>query len=203
MEANGGAFRVRISSAKLFGLIAYERSTAISLTDLGRKIIEPNSERIAKISAFLSVPLFLKVYNEFDGNKLPPASAIEAMLVKSGVGESVSKIARQVLFRSARTAGFFDAASDRLVKPTMPIEIEKSLTPETVDQNDMAVTVVQKNTASALHPAFQLLLQTLPEPNTHWQMGDRLNWLVLANSAFNMIYKNEDKTRIAITLDQT
>lgn len=31
---------------------------------------------------------------------------------------------------------------------------------------------------------------TLPEPGTEWDAQQRMNWLMLANSAFNMIYKS-------------
>lgn len=53
---------------------------------------------------------------------------------------------------------------------------------------------------SDLHPLIQGLLLTLPLPNTTWPAQDRLNWLVMANSIFKMIYPTGDAGDVEITL---
>lgn len=46
---------------------------------------------------------------------------------------------------------------------------------------------------------MQEILIMLPEPGSAWDSKKRINWLVMANSAFNMIYKpNEEEIEILI-----
>lgn len=203
LEAKGGGFRLRVNAARIFGLITYDRGGRINLTDIGRQAIDPQTERNARIKAFLAVPLFIKVYDEYKGGPIPPRAALERALVSFGVAEKVKDRARQVLDRSAKQAGFFDAASDRLVMPRMTL-LEKGS--ETSDDDSQENDSVDKNksgggSGGGMHPAFQLLLQTLPEPGTEWDSQKRMNWLMLANSAFNMIYKSSSgDTSIEIKL---
>lgn len=117
LEAKGGGFRTRVTSAKTYGLLTYERGGRISLTDLGRQIIDPLNERSAKAKAFMAVPLFEKVHESFKGGPLPPQAGLERSLISFGVGSKVAKNARQVLFRSAKQAGYFELSADRLTAP--------------------------------------------------------------------------------------
>lgn len=202
LEAKGGGFRLKINAARTFGLVTYERGSRISLSEIGRQAVDPQYERAAKVKAFLSVPLFQKVYEEFKGRPLPPRAALERTIVNFGVGEKVKDRARQVLDRSAKQAGFFEAASDRLVKPRVDD------TPDTSTENEHPAATEEKpkngggsGNGGGMHPAFQLLLQTLPEPGAEWDTKQRMNWLIMANSAFNMIYKSKDGDEIAITVN--
>jgi hypothetical protein len=185
MEAKGGGFRTRISSAQTFGLVNYERGGRVSLTELGRQSIEPSTERLARMNAFLTVPLYSKVYEQFKGGPLPPQAGMERAIGAMGVGSKVRDRARQALLRSAKQAGFFDAAPDRLVKPSI-----KSEPPPRVEQ----VTNDKKNDndggdgGNGLHPLIKGLLQTLPKPGTEWDVQGRLDWLNMANSILKMIY---------------
>lgn len=202
LEAKGGGFRLKINAAKTFGLITYERGSRISLSEIGRLAIDPQHERAAKVKAFLSVPLFQKVYEEFKGRPLPPRAALERTLVNFGVGEKVKDRARQILDRSAKQAGFFELNADRLVKPRVDDASESS----TENEQSSNTEEKQKNggggNGGGMHPAFQLLLQTLPNPGTEWDSKQRMNWLVMANSAFNMIYKAKDGDEITIAIKQ-
>ncbi|MBI3431462.1 MAG: hypothetical protein HY018_04510 [Hydrogenophilales bacterium] len=199
LEAKGGGFRIRVTSAKIYGLLNYERGGRTSLTDLGIKIIDPQSDKPARAEAFLKVPLFAKVFEEFKGRQLPPQAGLERAMITYGVGAKVAKNARQVLMRSAKQAGYFDLSQDRLTAP--PIreterEEKKQKPPGETDKKTGG-----DDGGSRLHPAFQLLLQTLPDPGTEWDAKQRMNWLVMANSAFNMIYKSEqDAKEIEINL---
>lgn len=190
LEAKGGGFRLKVNAARMFGLITYERGGRISLSEIGRQAIDPQHERSAKVSAFLSVQLFQKVYDEFKGRPIPPRAALERTLVNFGVAEKVKDRARQVLERSAKQAGFFEAASDRLVKPRVDEPLGGQTENERPENNEENPKNGGGNGGgNGLHPAFQLLLQTLPAPGTEWDAKQRMNWLVMASSAFNMIYK--------------
>lgn len=204
LEAKGGGFRLKINAARTFGLITYERGGRISLSEIGRQAIDPQHERAAKVKAFLSVALFNKVYEEFKGRPMPPRAALERTLVNFGVAEKVKDRARQILDRSAKQAGFFEAAPDRLVKPRVDDNFD------TTSESELQPTETegkQKNGGGGgnnggMHPAFQLLLQTLPEPGLAWDSKQRMNWLIMANSAFNMIYKATDGEEIEISIKQ-
>ncbi|MCF8178459.1 MAG: hypothetical protein K9J74_08120 [Sulfuritalea sp.] len=197
-EAKGGGFRNRVLGARGFGLISYERGGKITLTEIGRKVIDPHFEKSAKVDAFLSVELFSKVFEQFKGSPLPPQAGLERALVALGVSDKVKDKARQVLQRSAKQAGFFELSPDRLTKPSIKNEhdqhkgVHESRTESERHGKDEAKSLGGGHGGGPLHPAFQLLLQTLPEPGEEWDVQQRVNWLTLANSAFNMIYKAKD-----------
>lgn len=133
VEAKGGGYRLRVNGATVYTLITYQRGGRITLTDLGRRVVDPQQERAARVEAFLAVPLFKRVYDDFKGSPLPPQAALERAIVAMGVGPKVADRARQVLLRSAKQAGFFELAEDRLTqpplradeKPAAPAEKEK------------------------------------------------------------------------------
>src|SRR5664280_1109180 len=56
-SSKGGAFRIKLATARTFGAVAVSRGS-ISLTDLGRKLIDPQTKDSARVEAFLTVPLF-------------------------------------------------------------------------------------------------------------------------------------------------
>lgn len=197
MEAKGGGFRLRIGAAQTFGVVSYERGGRISLTDLGRQLIDPQQERSARVAAFLAVPLYQRVFEHFKGGPLPPQAGLERAIESMGVGAKVKEKARQVLMRSAKQAGFFDAAVDRLVKPSVRQEIPPGVPPANEAQrqkpNDQGGggTGAGGGGGGHDHPLIQGLLMTLPKPGTEWEGADRANWLTMANSIFTMIYKGE------------
>jgi len=203
LEAKGGGFRLRVTGAKIFGLITYERGGRTTLTELGRQIIDPLQERQARVNAFLSVELYQKVFEQFKGGPLPPPPGLERALVTLGVGAGVKDKARQILQRSAKQAGFFEHAPDRLVRPA--IKQEQPQKP-TVQQEEKHSSGAEKNGSGGggdgLHPLIQGLLMTLPKSSGTWPIQERLNWLVMANSIFKMIYPAEGTDDVTITLQQ-
>ena len=195
VEAKGGGFRLRINGAKTYGVINYERGGRISLTDLGKRMIDPQQERGARVDAFLEVPLFKRVYDEFKGSPLPPQAGLERTIVSFGVGAKVADRARQVLLRSARQAAFFDLAQDRLTSPP----IQAGQTPAKPDEKAKSKG---GGGGDGGHPLIDGLFQTLPAPNTPWSSQERFNWLTMANSIFKMVYQSQDRGEITITLEK-
>lgn len=192
MEAKGGGFRQRINGARMFAVITYARGGHVALTELGRRIIDSDKERAARVDAFLAVELYAKVYEQFKGGPLPPQAALERSLVSMGVGDGVKDKARQVLMRSAKQAGFFEMAADRLTKPAIRQEHGGSNNNDKPQQDE-----VRKNGngggiggGGGDHPLIQGLLLTLPKPGDEWKFEDRYNWLNMANSIFKMVYKD-------------
>jgi hypothetical protein len=196
VEAKGGGFRLRVNGAKTYGLLSYERGGRITLTDLGRKMNDPQQERAARVEAFLTVPLYKRVYEEFKGGPLPPQAGLERAMVSLGVGPKVADRARQVMLRSARQAAFFELAQDRLTAPPLrpgeqpPADAGKDRKPPNTggSGDDGGVT----------HPLIQGLLQTLPKPNTPWSSTERYNWLTMANSIFKIIFQSQDSGDVTV-----
>lgn len=118
MHAGAPGYRARISTALIFGLIESAKGGTVSLTPLGRRLVDPMQVDAAKADAFLSVPLYAHIFELFDGTVLPDDPALEAVMVKAGVAAKVARKARQAFARSAEQAGFFAAGRTRLVRPS-------------------------------------------------------------------------------------
>lgn len=193
LEAKGGGFRIRVLSAKTFGLLTSERGGRITLTDSGREIIDPQTEKNARIKAFLSVELFEKVFSTFKGRPLPPIAGLERALGEMGVGAKVVKNARQVLMRSAKQAGYFELSADRLTTP--------SNRSGHVSHEQGGIAPPKRGNGNGgeggepdidLHPFIEGLLKTLPKPESNWSIASRVKWLQAASHVFDLIYSTED-----------
>lgn len=109
-------FRTKVATAKTFGMLGNQRGEAV-LTELGRRIADPTTEAAARADAFMHVPLYRKLYEDYAGKLLPGDSGLEAEIERLGVPEKSSSRARQVFQRSAEQAGFFSHGRNRLTKP--------------------------------------------------------------------------------------
>jgi hypothetical protein len=192
-----GAFRLRLSTARIFGLIETERG-AITLTDIGRRIVDPAQERAARADAFLQVPLYRKLYDNYKGHTLPPRPrGLEHAMAQLGVSSKQTDRARQAFERSAQQAGFFAAGSERLIMPALPgraseaIEAPRNDKPKTDDAKPSENGGRGGGNLPPLHPFIVGLLQTLPEPQSEWPTPERVKWLETAASIFGLIYKGE------------
>lgn len=185
--ARGGGFRVRISTAKTFGLVDTPRG-GVALTDLGKKIVDPNSERAARVVAFLNVPLYKALYERFKGNVLPPRAALTREIINTGVAQSQADRARQTLERSAEHAGFFAHGRDRLVLPATIIPAVG----ETKSTKDEKPKNKGGDDGGTLHPLIEGLFKSLPPPETIWSTEKRVKWLQAASHNFDLVYQAED-----------
>jgi hypothetical protein len=113
---NSGAYRNKVAAAGLFGLIESTRNR-VALTELGTRILDEELKRQARVDAFLSVPLYLGVFERHRAGRLPPAVGLEQEMVNAGVTRTQVRPARQVFVRSAEQAGFFEASEHKLVLP--------------------------------------------------------------------------------------
>ena len=194
--ATSGAFQQRLNTARIFGLLTNSRGMA-TLTMLGTQIVDTLQQRTAKVDAFLNVPLYKKVYEHFKGASLPPPSGLEATFVGFGVSPKQKETARRVFYRSAELSGFFEIAKDRLTYPSLR---GGETAPVVLSVEDNAHVDVKKSgngggDGGNQHPLIEGLLKELPEPKTEWPMEERKNWLEMASTIFNVIYKNSDDSR--------
>lgn len=206
-SANSGAFRLRTSYPRIFGLAETERGT-IRLTDLGMRIVDPSQEAAARVEAFLRVPLYKAIYDKYKGYTLPPAAALEREMAGLGVSSKQTDKARQAFDRSARQAGFYWSGQDRLVIPVVKGEAPGSrpLDPGTPGAGAAGADVRDANgrdrnagsgggggTGDALLDA---LISKLPPAGQNWGVDERIAWLSLMAMAFQMTYGAESVIEI-------
>lgn len=196
VSTQSSGFRVRIATAKVFGIIESPSAGHYRLTHLGRDIVDPEKRDAAKVTAFLNVPLFEAFYDRWKGRQLPPAAAIERELVSLGVAEKQKDRARQTLERSASKAGFFESGAGRLVRPGL---LDSSVAdidpPQDNDGNDRhggGGGGGKGGGGEEYHPFITGLLKELPAPKSRWSPSERAKWLRLASSAFDVIYEGDD-----------
>ena len=196
-----GAFRQKTSAARSFGIIKKDGRTAFCLTDLGKRVVQDSSEKAALVEAFLAVELYSAIFDKYRGHTLPPDKALERSMGELGVSSKQTDRARQAFQKSANHAGFFDSGDNRLVRPNIRVPLSDhihdssgKLQGDTIsdqrnvenDENDSRAASV-----SRFHPFIEGLLQTLPQEGEDWSGTDRVKWLKLAASAFDMIYSGD------------
>ena len=113
---NSGAFRNKVAAAKLFGVVQGARNV-IELTALGRRLVDHQTARQSRVEAFLSVPLYLSIFQSHRGRRLPGNLGLELEMLRLGVARTQVKTARQVFVRSAEQAGFFESGANQMVLP--------------------------------------------------------------------------------------
>ena len=197
MEVTGGGFRTKIAAARSFGLAKSEQRGRINITNLGSRILKTESEKDARAEAFLSVELYLKVYESRQGHEIPQAAVLERQFVELGVPKKQKAKARQAFERSVHQAGFINS-SGRLVRPSatkLPGLSEKK--EKDFDQlNEKKVNGSGGDGGGTgfniLHPFIKGLLETIPEPGTDWPYSKRKDWLKTAEQIFKLIYKSSE-----------
>jgi len=196
---NSGAFGAKIAAARLFGLIDVVQAK-YKLTDLGFEILDAARAPGARVEAFLNVPLYQRVYDDYRGKLLPPRPAgLEQAFVKMGVPPKQKERARQIFDRSARAAGFFPtAAEDRLVAPAVIGTTSTSGADEpTPSQPSRAMghedaPEAMSSARPRLHAFIEGLLAELPPAKSEWPSDERAKWLDAAAHVFDLIYKGGD-----------
>lgn len=197
-----GNFRLKTGTARIFGLTEKEGRDLTKLSDLGLRIIEESTEAEARAAAFMHVPLYSAIYEQYKGQRLPPPKALEREMQGLGVSGKQTDKARQAFERSARQAGFFAKGEDRLVKPHFDGQA-----PERQASDDKPQDEERSNSGGSgggsgggggdYHPFVEGLLQTMPEPGTLWAIEGRAAWLEAAANVFKLMYEGEGKIKIS------
>jgi hypothetical protein len=200
-----GAFRLKTGTAKIFDLTERDGKSGVKLTDLGRQIVQPETERAARVESFMRVPLYAAVYEKYKGHLLPPMKALEREMQALGVSSKQTDKARQAFERSARQAGFFESGEDRLVRPRAELPGNKS---EDATAGMAQTKPVSDNNrrgdgggdGGGLHPFIRGLLDTLPAPGAEWNAQARADWLTTAASVFKLIYTAKDADSVIVSV---
>jgi hypothetical protein len=213
MAADGGGFRQRLMAAKTFGLITYT-SRSVTLTPLGVQINDPEQIAWAKVEAFLSVPLYKAIFEQYRNGTLPGADGLENAMVVLGVAKKQKDKARQTFQRSATEAGFFGYGPNRLVMPTVKqLKKADAKTLEVAEDEDQDEPEKGRRGGGGngteppkYHPFIVGLLDTLPSTGTaktEWTLQGRQDWLQTAAGIFNLIYKTgaDDKGAVTVSID--
>ncbi|MDH3693733.1 MAG: hypothetical protein OER96_04085 [Gammaproteobacteria bacterium] len=198
MTPTSGTFRLRLATARTFGLLETIRGGYVNLTELGQKIVDTSTQSQTKVEAFYTVPLYRAIYEKFKGKLLPGRAGIEREMVALGVAQKQKERARQAFERSARQAGFYDAGEDRLVEPINRSKKVKDIKEPDAAEADNAPAKTQDYNEE-LHPFIKGLLQSLPDPNSEWDSTERLKWLQTASGIFGLMYKG-DGAQISVNL---
>ncbi len=204
----GGAFRLKVSTARNFGLIESGRQDII-LTPLGREVVDPSREASARARAFLNVPLYRRVFEAYRGQLLPRDIALENDMVRWGVALKQKERARQVFQRSAQQAGFFAHGRDRLVAPAgvnigqaagTPIGSGNPPAPPPPPPRDDRLGSRGDQFGGdggggggkpELHPAIQGLLVTLPAAGSSWPIEKQEKWVTALKSVLELVYPSD------------
>lgn len=161
------AFRTRLGTSRLFGLVDTERSDALRLTELGRLIVDAKRAREGRAKAFLAVPLFRALHDKFKGGVVPPVAALEKEMIALGVASTLKETARRVFERSAEQSGFFAHGRDRLVMPGFVPAENGHEEPEGQDKPDLGGGGSGHGSGGnggAADPLIAALIQKLPKP---------------------------------------
>jgi len=198
-SSKSGAFRLKTAASRTFGITDNERGK-LRLTDLGRNVVNAQTMRRAKADAFLAVPLYKAIYDQFRGNVLPPAPALERIMQQLGVSSKQTSRARQAFERSAEQAGYFEAGKDRLVRPGNLGEMEEK---KPLDERENKGSGGDGGGTRDLHPFIRGLLETLPAPKEQWSAENRAEWLQAAAQVFKLIYKGDSDGTVTVTFKKS
>jgi hypothetical protein len=208
---NSGGFRQKLSTAHTFGFTSLSQGI-VTLSELGSKVINPDHEKTARVQAFLSVPLYRAIYEDFEGKLLPPSQGLESAMVNLGVVEKQAGRARQAFQKSAKEAGFFAYGNTKLVYPSISANDPPPKAKEEEERPPDPKVPLGGNDGGGggekkRHPFIEGLLETLPPaaigmPKTEWPLQERQEWLQTAAGIFNLIYKAgaEDAGRNVVTV---
>jgi hypothetical protein len=208
-NVTSGAYVTRVSAArkKYFDLIVFQ-SGKFSVTPLGRQIVAPVSSgdaESAKAEAFLKVPLFKKVFDEFRGKPLPAEEGLKNLFENYGIVKERVRPAVRVFLNSAEQAGFFKTSGDRsrLVQPVAYSDTAGTQSGEQLSSvgavSDVAASQEPSLIAqsqfkySEINPAILGLLQKLPTgQGVQWTQVEKVRFLSAFNSAIEFLYPARD-----------
>jgi hypothetical protein len=192
LTTTNSTFRVKLSTARIFGVIEVRRSQGtVKLTALGADLNDTQREQVARVEAFLHVPLYRRVYELYKDKQLASPEALNAELAGLGVPSRQADRARQIMMRSAEQAGLLSSDKRRLVRPAFDasnMNKQGEAKRGSGSTNESSAT----QTENTIDPLLAALIKKLPASGSHWAVPERVMWLKMAAMAFQMVYTGED-----------
>jgi hypothetical protein len=187
-----GAFRNKVSAARLFGFVTVERQGFISPTALGASLLDERTASDARAQGFLNVPLYAQLYERFRNATLPGDKGLENVIRDMGVASKQVVTARQVFQRSALQAGYFRHGRDRLVRPPQGIVTESGYAEERTDERQEE----GQQPGMQADPLLASLFQKLPNKDRGFSKDERDNFVIALKAIFTLVYgPEEDKSK--------
>ncbi|SRR5260221_9282304 len=205
-----GTFASKLASARYFGLITPAKAGKIYLTDRARHIVAPvmpEDAMKAKIDAFLEVPLFKRAFQRLQGAQLPQDPGLRNLFSHEfDVPAAKAGVAVRLFKDSARQAGFFDSAPDRLIRPSVVPSASAPAVAAPVEATVTPAPAVAEIPAaerrrggggggdgSTVHPAIVGLLRVLSEKGPIWSELEQKQFTDTFTGLVKLIYppKNE------------
>lgn len=191
-----GTYLTRVSSAnKHFGLIDVEGDRLV-VTERANKILSPvmpEDAINAKADAFLAVPLFGKVYEEFRGRGIPPEVGLKNLFQsKYKMVPDRAAAAVRIFMSSAQQAGLLTADRSRLIRPAT----SATAAPKPENKEEQPAPEKPKGGGGSdggtggVHSAIIGLLRELPPPGSPWPGKKRFKEAFMATLDF--IYPEEN-----------
>jgi hypothetical protein len=206
MSEEGGTYRARRSAARMFGLIDLPQGR-LSLTGLGRRAVD-DTDRGARIEAFLKPALFTALYEQYRGQTLPPQPSIERHIARLGVPPKQIKRARQVFQTSAHYAGFIDASSGRFRRPGIGPSSDPRIGKLPEGEGDVGAGVGGSGDGGGddgtppRHPLIEGMFQSLPAKGELWTLEEAADWLHAAAYNLRFAYKLRGKITVDIKIER-
>ncbi len=201
LSPKSSGYRTRIYTARMFGLIEPSSLGGHKLSQLGRSIVDRNQARAAKADAFLRVPLYRAVFDNYRGGVLPPPAAFERDIVGLGVAEKQKGRARQVFEKAAEQAGYFEQGKDRLVRPGngggkgAPIDPPP---PPPGGGGSKGSGGGGGEEPPDRHALIEALVDVLPKPGDTFSIDDLADWLRAAEVNMRIVYKIKGRVKIEV-----
>ena len=208
-STSSGTYGTRTSAAsKHFGLIDIS-GDIIVITERAKTILSPVMPEDAissKAEAFLAVPLFAKVYEQFRGSQLPPEVGLKNLFLNTYkvLPDRVAQAVR-VFLNSAEQAGFFSTSGDRsrLIKPVVS---QSSMQPQSHQEpSDNSPPKIETPTherhrtgggdggAGGVDTAIIGLLRKLPAQGESWTTAEQKRFLTAFTHTIQFLYPTEDE----------
>lgn len=212
-STGSGTYMTRLAAAnKHFGTVEVN-GDRITITERAKKILTPVMPEDAigaRVDAFLAVPLFSRVYEQFKGSQLPPEIGLKNLFLNTYqiLPDRVAQAVR-VFLNSAEQAGFFNATSgdrSRLIKPSVAVtaspatsqsavaESGKSFDPppQTPPTHERAKSGGGSDGTGGVHSAIIGLLRDLPSPGTDWPKKQKARFLRAFQATLDHVYPSDE-----------
>jgi hypothetical protein len=196
-STSSGTFASRLSSARYFGLIGNTKGGRVAITDRARAILAPVMQDDAingRAEAFLSVPLYKMVFDRFRGTTLPPDVGLANLFEQEyKILAERKQQAVRVFKDSATQAGFFQSASDRLIRPAATAVSTPTPAATEIKREDSPAPERPRRfggggDGTGINPSILGLLQQLPQPDAPWSAAEQKSFLDAFTAVVKFIY---------------